>query len=365
MDVRENLSSMTKLDRRALLKSTAWLAAGSAVAGWSDLAAAAAPAADPLAFVHPELRAGAARMMGVPLNFTFTDAMLPRIRTAAASLTRPMLPDVPVSERRIAGAKGAPEVTLYIINARPGTSRPAILHTHGGGFIIGSAKSDVGSLQPLAKALDCVIVSVEYRLAPETRWQGSLEDNYSGLQWLHGHAAELGADPARIAVMGESAGGGHAALLAIAARDRGEVPLVAQILIYPMLDDRTGSSIKRPAHMGTLIWTPNSNVFGWRSFLGQQPGTPAVPSAAVPARVAKLAGLPATFIGVGAIDLFCDEDVDYARRLADAGVPTELHVVPGAFHGFDGAAPEASIVKQFNAAKLNALRRAFRLPMAG
>jgi acetyl esterase/lipase len=142
--------------------------------------------------------------------------------------------------------------------------------------------------------------------------------------------------------------------------DRGEVPVLFQSLIYPMLDDRTGSTRVPPPHIGKLVWTAESNRYGWRSFLGMEPGGKDVPAAGVPARVEKLAGLPPAFIGVGAIDLFIDEDIEYARRLIDAGVPTELQVVPGAFHGFDIFARDKEIVKRFNAAKVHALRAAFR-----
>ncbi|MDE2042557.1 MAG: alpha/beta hydrolase fold domain-containing protein, partial [Alphaproteobacteria bacterium] len=175
------------------------------------------------------------------------------------------------------------------------------------------------------------------------------------------NAASLGANPDNIAVMGESAGGGHAAILAITARDRGEVPLVFQCLIYPMLDDRTGSSVKKPPFVGTLIWTPESNRFGWESFLGQKPGLPHAPVAAVPARNPNLKGLPPAFIGVGTLDLFCDEDIEYGKRLTDVGVMTEMVVVPGAFHGFDFMAllMKAPLGVWFQKTKMNALRRGF------
>jgi acetyl esterase/lipase len=276
--------------------------------------------------------------------------------------TQPPLADVPVEERSIAGLAGQPEVKIVIVNARAGTTRPAILHTHGGGYVLGAARGDVRPLQETAKALDCVCVSVDYRLAPETRWQGSTADNYAGLKWLHDHAGELGADRGRIAVMGESAGGGHAALLALMARDRGEVPLVLQVLVYPMLDDRTGTSRTVPPHIGSLLWTAPSNRYGWRSFLGTEPGVGNVPVQAVPARVADLAGLTPAWIGVGSIDLFVDEDIEYARRLVAAGVRTDLELVPGAFHGFDMDPEGSSLARQFKASKLNALRRAFGMP---
>ena len=203
-----------------------------------------------------------------------------------------------------------------------------------------------------------MIVSVQYRLAPETRFPGPLEDAYAGLKWLHGNAAALGVDPGRIVVMGESAGGGLAAMLTIAARDRGEVPVAFQALIYPMLDDRTGSSRPVPPHIGQLIWTAESNRKGWQALLGRRPGAATQPEGAVPARVKNLKGLPPTFIGVGSIDLFVNEDVEFARRLIDADVPTELLVIPGAFHGFQLIVPRAAISQQFNAALDAALARA-------
>lgn len=266
------------------------------------------------------------------------------------------LTDVSYEKRVIPGSKGQPSVGVYVINAGRAGARPAILYTHGGGYIMGTALSGLAGVQALCKDLDCVAVTVDYRLAPETTFRGSIEDNYAGLKWLHDNAAALGVDPARIAVMGESAGGGHAALLAITARDRGEVPVAFQCLIYPMLDDRTGTTRKVPPHVGKLIWTPASNRFGWQSFLGMAPGGPSAPAGAVPARVENLADLPPAFIGVGTLDLFVDEDIDYAQRLNAAGVPVELIVVPGVFHAFDALPVPSKVAQRFNAAKLNALR---------
>jgi acetyl esterase/lipase len=260
-----------------------------------------------------------------------------------------------VETRQIPGGRGQPPVTIHIINARPGTRRPAIVHMHGGGYIIGTAAMNFVDLQKTCQALDCAAVTVDYRLAPETTYAGSVEDNYAALKWTHANADALGVDPARIAVSGESAGGGHAAILAIVARDRGEVPIAFQCLTYPMIDDRTGSTRQPAPHIGRLLWTRERNAFGWRSFLGMAPGKRRVPALAAPARVANLAGLPPAWIGVGSIDLFYDEDVDYAQRLNAAGVTSELIVVPGAFHGFDAA--EVPVAKRFAAARIDALRR--------
>ena len=342
------------IDRRDLLKAA--FAAGAALPFLVPPALLAQAAEDPYLWrVHPDLRAAARqKLKSLQSAPTMTRAFLRLARQGMGARGRPTTADVPYEKRTIPGSRGRPDVTIFLINARPGGMRPAILHTHGGGFVMGSAASGIADLQAVCKALDCVAVTVDYRLAPETTYAGSIEDNYAGLKWLHDKAEEIGADRRRIAVMGESAGGGHAALLAIAARDRGEVPLVFQCLIYPMLDDRTGSSRAVPAHVGKLIWTAASNRFGWECFLGSAPGARSAPRGAVPARVENLAGLPPAFIGVGSIDLFCDEDVEYARRLNAAGVPAELIVVPGAFHGFDQIPVPVS--RWFNAAKLDALR---------
>jgi acetyl esterase/lipase len=329
------------------------------------IAATPALTHDPIGYLDPELQVPARLLMqrGRP---PFSDANIAAIRQASAAAAQPPSPDVPVVERRIPGAAGMPPVTVHVVNATGAGSRPGILHMHAGGHVLGSARSELRYLQALARELDCILVTVEYRLAPETRYTGSTEDNYAALRWMHGAADELGLDRARIALLGESAGGGHAALLAIAARDRGEVPVAFQALVYPMLDDRTGSAgstRQAPPFRGRILWDAAANRYGWGAFLGVEPGGPAVPAAAVPARTVRLEGLPPTFIGVGGADLFLDEDIDYARRLSDAGVPTELLVVPRAFHAFDRIAPDTAISRRFTRAKMDALRRAFGQPV--
>lgn len=263
-----------------------------------------------------------------------------------------------VEKRFIAGINGAPDVAVFVIGAQAGLQRPAILHMHGGGYVIGNAVSALPRFQQLARDNDCVIVSVEYRLAPETPFPGSLDDNYAALKWLHDNAEMLGIDRTRISVMGESAGGGHAAMLAIVARDRGEIPLHHQLLIYPMLDDRTGNVKPNRPWVGQHIWTASDNYFGWSALLGVAAGSPSVPVGAVPARVENLSGLPTTFIAVGSLDLFVEEDIEYARRLLDAGVSTDLLVMAGAFHGFDGLAPQSAVAQRFTAAIDEAVQKA-------
>jgi acetyl esterase/lipase len=350
------------LTRRTLITSSLTLAASAPLLKAAPALSKVAPVirTTPLNLVHPDLRPMLPQIekygaMQLPL----TASNLTKLRQPNPLFSRAPSANVPYERRVVPVGKPHPDVAIYIINAIPGTSRPAILHTHGGGYVLGSAESGIHDLQQLCKALDCVAVSVDYRLAPETTYAGSIEDNYAGLKWLHVNAASIGADPAKIAVMGESAGGGHAALLAITARDRGEVPLCFQCLIYPMLDDRTGTSRPAPPHVGIIIWDPEKNRFGWESFLGTKAGGLTAPKNAVPARVVNLKGLPPAFIGVGTLDLFLDEDIDYAQRLNAAGVLTELNVAPGAFHGFDGIGASLPVGKIFNAAKMNALRLGF------
>ncbi len=223
--------------------------------------------------------------------------------------------------------------------------------------MLGSAEQDDLQVKNIVTQVGCAVVSVDYRLAPETIAPGSVEDCYAALSWLHAHASELGVDANRIAIGGASAGGGMTAALGLLARDRGMIPLVFQLLIYPMLDDRTATTSEPHPFVGEFIWTGASNRFGWSALLGHAPGVEHTSPYAAAARAASLAGLPATLITVGALDLFLEEDLEYARRLMRAGVPTEVHVYPGAFHGFN-LVPSAHISQAFERDMFAALRRA-------
>ena len=350
------------LTRRDLLSAGGALAAGILTrrSGVAQSASAGAASSDPMSYVNPEFRAALgpmAKMMEAVQSLNASSLM--SLRQGMNMPANPPAPNPPVTEKTIPGPTGAPVVRVYVVGNSPGASKPAVLHMHGGGYVIGSASGSRRDIQNLSTALDCVAVSVEYRLAPETTFPGSLEDNYAALRWMYTNAKELGIDVKRIAIKGESAGGGHAAALAIAARDRGEFPICFQVLIYPMLDDRTGSTRQMPPYLGHYLWTPASNRFGWTSLLGVSAGSAAVPPNSVPARVSDLKGLPPAFIGVGSIDLFAPEDIEYAQRLLAAGVAVELNVVPGAFHAFDGIAPDANLSRQFAQEWREALRRAF------
>lgn len=267
--------------------------------------------------------------------------------------------DVVVEQAAAPGLNGAPEVPLIIY--RPKAAKgplPAILFIHGGGYVFGTAETGAPACTEAAAELPCVVVSVDYRLAPETPAPGPVEDCYAGLIWLHRNAGKLGVAADRIAIWGESAGGGLAAALAIMARDMREVPLRLQMLIYPMLDDRTVTGGARNPHVGEFVWTEPLNRYGWTAHLGREPGGEEHHPYAVPARTKDLAGLPPAFIAVGSLDLFLHEDLEYAERLLAAGVPVELHVIPGAYHAFEALAPQSVAAQAYFRLRREALARA-------
>jgi acetyl esterase/lipase len=288
----------------------------------------------------------------------FSAELLPAIRAGGLPLQMdPVAVDVDVARRKVPGPQGAPEVEIAIYTPRNRSgAMPCIFHIHGGGYVVGTTAALEPIHRSLAAAAGCCIVSVEYRLAPETRFPGAIEDCYAALSWLFAQAGSLGVDGARVGVMGESAGGGLAAALALLARDRREHKLTFQHLIYPMLDDRTCVTRSPHPFAGEFLWTPHNNSFGWSSLLGVAPGSQDVSPYAAAARATDLSGLPPTFISTGALDLFVEEDMEYARRLNRAGVPVELHVYAGAYHAFDVLtnAPIAAAAKRDS---LAALRR--------
>jgi acetyl esterase/lipase len=230
-------------------------------------------------------------------------------------------------------APGNPPVPVRVHRAKDAQGLlPAIVTIHGGGYVIGSYDMDSPLLDRWCPGLGVVGVSVEYRLAPETPYPGPLDDCYAALRWTYDNAAELGIDKDRIGVYGLSAGGGLAAALSLLARDRGEVPLAFVLLDCPMLDDRQ----QTPSIMseGLYVWARASNEFGWRSYLGDLYGSDEIPPYAAAARETDVAGLPPTCVIVGSIDGFRDEDIGYAQRLNQAGVPCELHVIAGLPHAY-------------------------------
>ncbi len=286
-----------------------------------------------------------------PLLDTFpelnlSDELLPAVREAMGATVVMGDPEqVQVDRREIttASADGTDIRCLVYTPRERADIVPGYLHVHGGGYILGTADmSDIVNLM-LASKLGIVIVSVDYRLAPEYPIPLPLDDCYAGLAWLHNNAAELGVDRSRIAIGGESAGGGLAAALGIKARDLGEYDVCHQHLTYPMLDDRTGTP-EQPGDplTGEFVWTREANQYGWTAYLADVER--AAPQ--VPARVETTDGLPSTWMFTAGLDLFRDENIHYAQRLMASGVPTELVVYPGACHGFQGL-PGTKLAERF------------------
>ena len=237
----------------------------------------------------------------------------------------------------------------YVPTASPDSPSPdrgALYYMHGGGMVFFDLTMSDLLCATIARNLDVVVVSVDYRLAPEFPDPTPLEDCYTGLAWLFEHAPGFGIDRSRIAIGGASAGGGLAAGLALLARDRGELAPCFQLLTYPMIDDRNQTA---SSHFVTSskVWNREANLAGWKAYLGDRAGGDEVSIYAAPARAEDLRGLPPTIITVGDLDLFLDEDLTYAQRLMAAGVPTEVHVYPGAYHGCQRGAPQSRLVRQW------------------
>lgn len=311
--------------------------------------------------VHPDLLPLARLIPRVSV----TPRSLRAIRWASARIGIPDLPrldDVVVEDRWTRPTDDGHQVRMRwyrpIATAHP---VPALLWIHGGGYLFGLPEQDEQLVLSIVRELGIGVAAVDYRLAPEHPHPTPLHDCHAALRWLHDQAVGLGVDPGRLAIGGASAGGGLAAALALLAHDQGNVPVAFQLLVYPMLDDRT---VVRTDHdtSDVRVWMPGSNAFAWRSLLGRAPGGPDVDPYAAPARRADLSDLPPAWIGVGTHDLFHDEDVTYARRLADAAVPCQLEVVPGAYHGFDNVSRTAPVVRAFRQSAVDALAAALAPP---
>lgn len=272
----------------------------------------------------------------------------------------PDIPGVVTEDRRVQGPAGAPDVFVRIYRPQSEKTLPVLLWIHGGGYMIGNVEQDDTLAKMVVVATGCAIVSVDYRLAPENPYPAPLDDCYAALKWIAENARELHFDRTRIAIGGASAGGGLAAGLALLARDRNEVPVKFQLLIYPMIDD-SNTAPASAENPDTLMWTRASNLIGWRAYLGREPGAADISQYAAATRAADLSGLPPAYIAVGELDLFALENIDYARRLIQANVATELHIYPGAFHGFDMLGPVAAVSQRFAADRDQAIKRALAL----
>jgi len=258
-------------------------------------------------------------------------------------------------------ARDAGKADLAVRVYRPANIQgvlPGLMYLHGGGMIMGSIAADDGFAAALSEAAGCAVVSVEYGLAPESSGLKPVEDCYDALLWLHGHSKAYDIDPECLGVFGCSAGGGLAAGLSMLARDRGGPALRYQMLIYPMLDDRnTTMSSREIVDLG--VWDRQANLEAWELFLGSDFNSDQVSPYVAPGRAQDLSGLPATYIEVGTLDLFFDEDVVFAERLSGHGVEVEFHEYQGAYHGFDQLAPGADATRRAFMNRIDALKRAF------
>lgn len=267
---------------------------------------------------------------------------------------------IEVRDTTVPGPSGAPDVPVrvYAPADRDG-DLPGLLYLHGGGFVLGDLDTFDGSLRQLVDDLGIVIVSVDYRLAPEHPFPAPAEDCYAALAWVGAKAAELGIDPARLGVAGESAGGGLAAAVVLMARDRGGPALCFQYLGIPELDDRLDTP-SMVAYVDTPLWNRPNAIFSWTSYLGAEPGGPDVSPYAAPARAEDLSGLPPAYVTVCQFDPLRDEGITYAQRLLQAGVNTELHHYEGTFHG-SAMIADSAVTRRMYADEVAALRRGLRI----
>jgi len=271
-----------------------------------------------------------------------------------AAVEIPPNPNVTSQDRQVPGPSGDPDITVRVYRPVNATEPlPGIYYIHGGGMIMGDIAGEDAGATMLCDLVGAVVVSVEYRLAPEHPHPAPVEDCYAGLVWTASHTAELGIDAQRLALYGGSAGGGLVLGCALLARDRGGPALKFMMPIYPMIDDRNETpSSQEITDIG--IWDRDGNIEAWAWYLGGKPAD----QYAAPARAQDLSGLPPAFIDVGTVDLFRDEDIAFAQRLMQAGVPTELVVNPGSYHASEVFAPEAALSQRIWARRVEALRRA-------
>ncbi len=291
--------------------------------------------------MDPELRKAfrvMPRMVFGPISARMMSALTPLFmkKVPTEGLTEEEVP--------IPGAEPIMHVHRRVHSASPA---PVVLWIHGGGYIIGNPKNEHRWAAAFLEAFDGVVACPGYRLAPQHPFPAALDDLTAAVDWIRSEGPARGMDPTRLVVAGESAGGGLAAALVQRLHDE-SVSVLGQLLVYPMIDDRTAvrADIGRKEHYG---WSNGSNHYGWSSYLGMAPGGHSVPDYAVPSRREDLTGLPPAWIGVGDMDVFYDENVEYARRLEAAGVPTQLETAAGAPHGFPSIAPEAAVSREFMA----------------
>ncbi|MEW6402167.1 MAG: alpha/beta hydrolase [Chloroflexota bacterium] len=303
--------------------------------------------------IHPELRQIARK--APKLTYSNKNVWLLNLLIRLLPAPAPS-PDIRVENFFIPGKEERTKIRLRLYEPKSvSTPTPVLLWMHGGGYVIGRPEQNDVSCAQWVRELGITVVSVDYRYGSKYPFPAGLEDCYSALKWVASHSQQISVDETRIAIGGESAGGGLAASLVHLAYDRQEVKPVFQLLVYPMLDD--GTALRADIDdRNNITWNQKSNRFGWESYLGKKCGAEDLPEYSVPARRKDLSGLAPAWIGVGTLDLFYDEDMAYAQRLNESGVKCEMNIVPGAFHGFDVFDPDIPIVQDFRKAQIAALR---------
>jgi acetyl esterase/lipase len=316
--------------------------------------------------LDPELGPALERISkGIPASLTVD--LIPAVRQAAGQFApgeTALRRDGAVSIVDVLATSPADQHQIPLLVCRPAEGQgvpeasalPAIYYIHGGGMVMGDNRTGIETVLDWVCELGVVAVSVDYRLAPEHRHPIPVSDCYAGLLWTAEHAAELGIDPDRIVIAGGSAGGGLAAAVTLMARDRGAPSLIGQVLMSPMLDDRSDRPSTHELH-GEGIWDRTSNLTGWSALLGEARGGADVSPYAAPARADDLSGLPPAYIDVGSVETFRDENIDYATRLWHAGGSAEFHVWAGGFHGFDLLVPGAAVSRASVETRIGWLRR--------
>jgi acetyl esterase/lipase len=304
--------------------------------------------------IHPELQQVAKKSP----KFVFGIRNLWLLNLLMSLAPVPKTPkDILIENIFIPGKDDRTKIRLRIYKPKSITAPiPVLIWLHGGGYVMGNPEMDDRSCTQYVRKVGLSVISVDYRYAPKHPFPTGLEDSYSALKWVASHSEQLGVDAKRIAIGGASAGGGLAAALAQLAHDRRGIEPVFQMLVYPMLDDRTVLRTDID-DSNNFTWTQKSNQFGWESYLGKKCGADDVPAYSVPARRDDLSGLPPTWIGVGTLDIFHDEDVAYAQRLKECGIECEVEIVPDAFHGFDVFDPQIPIVQSFHRSQIAALKK--------
>jgi acetyl esterase/lipase len=312
----------------------------------------------PRDLIDPESREPLDQLLEVlPGGFNAIPDIVARRETLAqvlATIAVPPKPNLTREDRTVPGPEGAPDITVRVYRPADATGTlPGVYFIHGGGMVLGNIEGENAVAEEICEQVGAVVVSVEYRLAPEHPHPAPAEDCYAGLVWMARNAAELGFDPQRLAVYGGSAGGGLTIAVTLLARDRGFPSVRFQMPIYPMIDD-TNETPSSHEITDVGIWDRAANIEAWQWYLGG--GKP--DKYAAPARAEDLSGLPPTFIDVGTVDMFRDEDIAFAARLMQAGVPTELHVNPGAYHASEAFAPQTVLSQRIWERRFDALRRA-------